>query len=265
MHNRTEPAQHRFNYKVFMFWLDLDEIDTIAKKFLLISRNRFNMFNFRDSDHAQLPADKPDTTKNVKQQILGYLESQHVKLSNPKIFLLTNLRTLGHQFNPVSFYYIYENPTKSTPGGRLEGEPVCCVAEIGNTFGEMKLFLLGQETLKENVFTYQTKKYFYVSPFIDHDVDFAFQLALPSEKLNLRIDDYRNGKRFFIATLTGKKKELTGLRLLEYTLRFPLITLKVIGLIHWNALILWLKKVPYHKKSDHDELQKDVLRKYPQT
>ncbi|HXB13706.1 MAG TPA: DUF1365 family protein, partial [Bacteroidia bacterium] len=110
-----------------------------------------------------------------------------------------------------------------------------------------------------------TKKYFYVSPFIDHDVDFAFQLALPSEKLNLRIDDYRNGKRFFIATLTGKKKELTGARLLEYTLRFPLITLKVIGLIHWNALILWLKKIPYHKKSDHDELQKDVLRKYPQT
>src|ERR1700719_201679 len=106
MHNRTEPAQHRFNYKVFMFWLDLDEIDSIAKKFLLISSNRFNMFNFRDSDHVQLPADKHDTSKNVKQQILGYLQSQNVRLSNPKVFLLTNLRTLGHQFNPVSFYYI---------------------------------------------------------------------------------------------------------------------------------------------------------------
>lgn len=262
-----EPKPHRFNYKVFMFWLDLDEIDTIAKKFLLISRNRFNMFNFRDSDHIQLPADKPDTSKNVKQQILDYLESQKVKLNNPRIFLLTNLRTLGHQFNPVSFYFVYDRPTPNLSPGeeRLKEEPVCCVAEVGNTFGEMKLFLLGHETLKENVFTYQTKKYFYVSPFIDHDVDFAFQLALPSDKLNLRIDDYRNGQRFFIATLTGMKKELTALRLLEYTLRFPLITLKVIGLIHWNALLLWLKKIPYRKKGDHDELQKDVLRKYPQT
>ena len=143
----------------------------------------------------QLPADKPDKSKNIKQHILDYLYSQNVKTSNPRIYLLTNLRTLGHQFNPVSFYFVYEND-----------KPLCCVAEVSNTFGEMKLFLLGKETLQDNVFTYQTKKYFYVSPFIDHDVDFAFQLHLPSDKLNLRIDDYRNGERFFIATLTGKRK-----------------------------------------------------------
>lgn len=248
------PKPHRFNYKVFMFWLDLDEIDIISKKFSLISRNRFNVFSFRDSDHVQLPADKPDTSKNTKQQVLDYLQSQNVKTSNPRIYLLTNLRTFGHQFNPVSFYFVYENE-----------QPVCCIAEVSNTFGEMKLFLLGKETLTDNVFTYQTKKYFYVSPFIDHDVDFAFQLHLPSDKLNLRIDDYRNGERFFIATLTGKKKELTGSRLFAYTLRFPFITLKVIGLIHWNAIILWLKKVPYRKKGEHTELQKDVLRKYTQS
>ncbi len=267
MHNRMEPRPHRFHYKVFMFWLDLDEIDTITKKFSLISRNKFNVFNFRDADHVQLPADKPDTSKNTKQLVLDYLQSQNVKTSNPKIFLLTNLRTFGHQFNPVSFYFVYNCPAPNlSPGGeRLKEEPVCCIAEVSNTFGEMKLFLLGKETLKDNQFTYQTKKYFYVSPFIDHDVDFAFQLQLPSDKLNLRIDDYRNGNRFFIATLTGEKRELTGSRLLAYTLRFPLITVKVIGLIHWNALLLWMKKVPYRKKGAHSELQKDVLRKYPQT
>jgi DUF1365 family protein len=237
-----------------MFWLDLDEIDQIAKKYWLVSRNRFNYFNFRDADHVQLPADKPDTSKNVKQHIVDYLHSQGVKPSNPSIYLLTNLRTLGYQFNPVSFYFVYEN-----------GQAVCCVAEVGNTFGEMKLYLLSKETLKDNEFTYQTKKYFYVSPFIDHDVDFAFHLQVPSDKLNLRIDDYRNGQRFFIATLTGKKKPLTQARLVAYSLRFPLITLKVIALIHWNALLLWLKKVPYRRKGDHTELQKDVLRKYTQT
>lgn len=254
MHNRMEPRPHRFHYSVFMFWLDLDEIDEITKKYWLISRNRFNVFNFRDADHVQLPAGNPDKSKNVKQQILNYLHSQNVKPANPRIYLLTNLRTMGYQFNPVSFYFVYENE-----------HPLCCVAEVSNTFGEMKLFLLGKETLKDNQFTYQTKKYFYVSPFIDHDVDFAFQLHIPSDKLNLRIDDYRNEHRFFIATLTGQKKKLTNARLVGYSLRFPLITLKVIGLIHWNALLLWLKKIPYRKKGDHSELQKDVLRKYPQT
>ena len=91
-----EPKKHRFHYKIFMFYIDLDEIDTLAKKFLFISRNHFNFFNFRDSDHLQLPADKPDTTKNVKQQLLGYMASQGVVIqANPKIFLLTHLRTLG--------------------------------------------------------------------------------------------------------------------------------------------------------------------------
>ena len=254
MHNRMEPKQHRFHYKVFMFYLDIDEIDTIAKKFSLISRNRFNIFNFRDSDHVQLPAQKPDTTKNVKQHITDYLQSQNVKLVNPKIFLLTNLRTLGHQFNPVSFYFVYDNE-----------QPVCCVAEVGNTFGEMKLFLLGKETFHENEFAYRTKKYFYVSPFIEHDVDFDFKLALPNDKLNLRIDDYKGEERFFISTVTGKKKALTSLQLFWYAIRFPFITLKVIGLIHWNAMILWMKKIPYHKKGDNDNLQRDVLRKYPQS
>lgn len=254
MHNRTEPKPHRFHYKVFMFWLDLDEIDSIARKFFLISRNRFNMFNFRDADHVQLPEGKPDTSKNVKEQILDFLQSQQVQVSNPKIFLLTNLRTLGHQFNPVSFYFIYEN-----------GQPVCSIAEVGNTFGEMKLFLLKHETLQKNSYLYRTKKYFYVSPFIEHDVEFDFQLALPDDKLNLRIDDYREGKRIFIATLTGERKALTRSRVLLYALRFPFITLKVISLIHWNALLLWLKKVPFLKKSANPELQRDVLRKYPQS
>jgi len=236
-----------------MFYIELDEIDSLAKKFLLISRNRFNFFNFRDSDHLQLPADKPNTSKGVKEQLLGYLSSQGVNLVKPRIFLLTHLRTLGHLFNPVSFYFIYDSD-----------KPLCCVPELGNTFGEMKLFLLNNETLKDDRFSLRAKKYFYVSPFIDHDVYFDFQLSIPNEKLNIRIDDYREDHRFFISTLKGEKKAMTNLRLFLYSVRFPFITIKVLGLIHWNALLLWLKKLHFHKKGDYPELQKDVLRKYPQ-
>ncbi len=250
MHHRMEPKPHRLHYRIFMFWLDLDEIDSIAKKFPLISRNRFNIFSFCDSDHLQLPAEKPDTTKNVKQQILDYLKSQNSELSNPRIYLLTNLRTMGYQFNPVSFYFVYDESA------------VCCVAEVSNTFGEMKLFYIGQDALKDNVFAHRTKKYFYVSPFMNHNLDFEFRLAPPTDKLNFRIDDYAGDKRIFISTLTGEKKPLTGARLAWYSLRFPLITLQIIGLIHWNALLLWLKKLPYLKKKENPEQQLEVLRKY---
>jgi len=246
-----EPKKHRFHYRIFMFYLDIDELDILAKKLLLISRNRFNFFNFRDSDHLQLPADKPDTTKNVKEQLLDYLASQGVNPVNPKIFLLTHLRTLGHLFNPVSFYFIFDGD-----------KPLCCVPELGNTFGEMKLFLLNSETLQDNCFSLRAKKYFYVSPFIDHDVYFDFKLTIPTDKLNIRIDDYREDHRFFISTLTGEKKALTNWRLFLYSVRFPFITVKVIGLIHWNALLLWLKKLHFHRKAEFPELQKDVLRKY---
>jgi len=256
-----EPKKHRFHYSIFMFYIDLDEIDTLAKKILLISRNRFNFFTFKDSDHLQLPADKPDTTKSTKQQLLDYLASEGITPANPKIFLLTHLRTLGHLFNPVSFYFIYD-----------QEKPLCCVSELGNTFGEMKLFLLNNETLKDNRFLLRAKKYFYVSPFIDHDVYFDFQLTIPGDKLNIRIDDYHPAKsaneedhRFFISTLTGEKKRLTNLRLFLYSIRFPFITIKVIGLIHYQALLLWLKKIHFHRKAEFPELQKDVLRKYPQS
>jgi uncharacterized protein len=249
-----EPKQHRFHYRLFMFYIDLDELDILPQKLLLISRNRFNFFNFRDSDHLQLPADKPDTAKTVKQQLLHYLNSHGVNPVNPKIFLLTHLRTLGHLFNPVSFYFVYDG-----------NQPLCCVPELGNTFGEMKLFLLNTDTLRENKFLSKVKKYFYVSPFINHDVYFDFQLGIPADKLNIRIDDYEGDRRFFISTLTGHRKEMTNARLILYSLRFPFITLKVIGLIHWNALLLWTKKIHYHKKTEYPELQKDVLRKYPQT
>jgi DUF1365 family protein len=101
-----------------------------------------------------------------------------------------------------------------------------------------------------------------VSPFIDHDADFDFNLAVPGSKLNVKIDDYKNGERFFISTLTGKQQPLTNTRLFWYSLRFPFITLRIITLIHWNALLLWMKKIPFRRKNQNQQLQRDVYRKY---
>jgi DUF1365 family protein len=253
MHHRLSPKEHRFHYSIFMFYLDLDEIDGLSKRLKFMSRNRFNLFNFRDKDHLQLPKENPDTSKNIRQHITNYLLQNGVDIGNGRIMVLTNLSTLGYQFNPVSFYFCYNE----------QNNPVCSVVEVCNTFMEMKPYFLGADTKQGDEFKLNTAKYFYVSPFIDMDTNFDFDLRVPDEKLQLRIDDYdKEGKRFFISTLSGKRKPLTDANLFLYFISFPLITLKVIGLIHWQALKLWLKKIPYHKKEADKHLQKDVLRPY---
>ncbi len=249
MHNRTEPKKHRFHYNVFMFCVDLDTLDDDLGKLMFAGRNRFNLFSFYDKDHVQLPG--MDKTLDVRQQLNAYLAQNGVASPPARVQLVTNFRLLGYVFNPVSFYFCYDE----------SGAPVCAVAEVQNTFREMKLYFLGKECFDGTVFRKRVIKYFYVSPFIDHDAEFDFQLGLPGEKMNIRIDDYKDDRRFFISTLTGTKKTLTNGRLIGYFFRFPFITLQIITLIHWNALLLWLKKVRFFKKKELPELQRDVLPK----
>lgn len=226
-----------------MFHLDLDETDELHSRLRLFSKNRFNFFSFRDSDHLNFGK------KSLKENVVEYLRQNGILLNKGKIFLVTNLRTFGHIFNPVSFYFCFDE----------QGKPICAIPEVGNTFGEMKPYLLREEDRTEKGFRKKMDKFFYVSPFINLDTTFDFNLHLPNEKLHITIDDYNDGKKFFLSAVSGTKKPLTDLRLLWYTIRFPFITLQVLGLIHWQAMKLWLKKLPYLKKSDHPELQKEVI------
>ncbi len=243
MHHRLEPVKNRFVYKVYFFHLDLDEVDTLHSTLTLFSHNRFNLFSFRDSDH--LSFGKP----TLKENIVEYLRKNGIELNQGKIFLVTNLRTFGYIFNPVSFYYCFDEA----------GKPVCVIPEVGNTFGEMKPYLLRDADRNENGFRKVVDKYFYVSPFIELDSTFDFNLKIPGEKIHIAIDDYKNGKKIFISAVSGIKKELTDLRLAWYTVRFPFLTLQIIIKIHWQALKLYRKKLPYLKKTDHPELQKEVI------
>lgn len=229
-----------------MFYLDLDEIDNLSSKLALFSRNRFNVFNFRDRDH--LVFDKP----GVKQNILKYLRENGVAEEVKRIQLLTNVATFGYNFNPVSFYFCFDKDDK----------PLCVVPEVGNTFGELKPFFISKEKFINGKFSARIQKNFYVSPFIEHDVFFDFQLSVPDNKLNIKIDDYKEGNRIFTTHLSGNKNELTDFNLIKYALKYPLVTLKVIGAIHWQALKLIYKKVNYFKKNEHTDLQKGALAKW---
>ena len=168
-----------------------------------------------------------------------------------RIRLLTLPRVLGYVFNPISVYFCFDPA----------GIPVCAVAEVGNTFGEMKLYLLGPDVLgKDQVFRRITVKNFYVSPFSALDLRFEFKLGVPGEKLALWVDDWDGAEKTLVTSLTGRRAPLSNRRLLWLTVKCPLVTLKVISLIHWHALLLWLKRVPFRRKAANPSLQTDVLR-----
>jgi len=251
MHHRLPPRKHRFEYGIFMLQLDLDELDLCDRVLRLFGHNRRAVYGFRDSDHLAYPASSPRAS--LKASLGAWLADQGVDLpADAKVRLLTLPRIAGYVFNPVSFYFCT----------RAGGEPVCAVAEVGNTFGELKPYLVPLEPGGRDggVCRLVAPKHDYVSPFTALDVCFDFQLRLPEAGLRIAVNDVRDGRNLLVTTLTGSRRPFTDAEAVRLALRYPLVTLKVITAIHWHALRLWLKRVPWHAKSERPDLQRGVFR-----
>ena len=254
MHRRLSPKVHQFKYNIFLFSLDLDEIDVTAARVRFFSHNRWNLYSFRDRDHLTLPGFEQAT---VKENILTWILSQPnppVLPADPaliRIHLVTLPRVLGYIFNPVSFYFVDD---------RTNGRPLCAVVQVGNTFREMKPYLLRAPSAP-GAYQLVTPKLFYVSPYSQLDLHFDFKLKIPGGHLDIHIDDRTglDGPHVLLSSLIGRRQPLTTARLLWLTLKFPFVTLKVILLIHYQALRLWLKGVPLHRKSANPQLQQDLF------
>lgn len=249
MHQRHAPRAYGFTSSIFMFYLDLDELPQIVKQLRLVSHNRFNAYAFHDDDHLY------SGHRDIRQNLEAYLLENGIDTPVKRICLLTNLRTFGHVFNPVSFYFCFDAQEK----------PLAVVAEVHNTYGEQKPFLLGRGEWNGQHFSDRQEKDFYISPFSDLQTELGFKLRLPDERLALAISEYQNGELFFHSALTGTRKPLTDGQLLLDSLRFPWVTLKVITLIHWHALRLYLKKLPVTSKRATAHLQKGVRPKFGQS
>jgi DUF1365 family protein len=219
---------------------DLDELDELDHKTKGFSRNRFNLISFYDHDHVNLGH------ATTKENIQAFMFEQGVSDKILKIELITNPRILGYTFNPVSFYFI---ETATSP---------FVVIEIGNTFKEQKPYLVRPECLKEGVWTFTTQKKFYISPFTSVENTMTFKIKRSLKSIVINIDDFtKEGKLEVKASYTGQSKEWNMFNLLEMFFTYPLMTLGTISSIHYHALKLFLKKVPYFKKSDEDHLQVD--------
>jgi len=263
LHQRFTPKAHRFVYRIFMFAFDLDELAALPKRLALFSNQRRNVYNFCERDflptteiiHQPTPrGPAPAPSAGLKDRVIAHLAAHGIDLAGGRVMLITLPRVFGYQFNPVSFYFCYDR----------QGRPVASIAEVSNTFKEMKPFVLGPATSATTanaaVFSRRTPKYFYVSPFSDLDVAFDFTLHTPGDKLAIQIDDYAAGERTLTSVLTGSRTSLTNGRLAWFTFKYPFITLRVMALIHWQALQLYLKRVPWFAKSARPEAQRDLYR-----
>ena len=241
-HRRLAPKRHELLYRVFYFLLDLDELGKLDSRLRLFKVNRPGFYSFRDSDHISHGA------ATAGENIRRYLASQGISAPVGKVLLLTLPRILGYVFNPISVYFCLDH----------DGKPLAAVAEVGNTFGEWKPYLV--PPVSDTAFQVKVVKHFYVSPFSDLDLEFDFRFELPGERLSILVDDYRGTERELISSLTGKRLPLTDGTLLRFSLKYPLFTLRVILGIHWHALILWLKGIRARLKESDPHLQQGVHR-----
>jgi DUF1365 family protein len=227
LHKRFLPKPHLFTYPVFVFCLDLDEVERKARGLRLFAHNRFSLYALRDSDHLGDPA------RPIKENVVALLRARGYHGPVDRVFMVTQLRVLGYLFNPVTFFYCYAG-----------GEEVAYVAEVNNTFRQRHCYVFfgGGNS-------FRTDKVFYVSPFLEMDLVYHFRFTPLASRLGVFIDDYRpragGGEDKMLQThIVGKRLPFSDARLLASFLAIPWMSAWIIGWIHWQALKLWLKKVP---------------------
>ena len=230
-HRRFTPVEHAFTYRHTMLLLDLAELPGVLDRHPLYSARRSAMASFRREDHFGDPA-RPldDCVRELVQQRIGRRPEGPVRL-------LTTLRTMGHNFNPVSFYYCFAPDSE-----RVEA----VVAQVTNTpWGESHAYVLARHG-SETVMRDTMEKVFHVSPFIGMGNKYEWRVTEPAERLLVHIDERDDdGAQVFDATLSLERHEITRARLNRIMARFPAMSLRVAALIYWNALKLKLKGAPY--------------------
>jgi len=230
MHRRLRPRAHRLRYRLFSLLLDLDEIDAVAARLRLFSRGRFNLFAFHDRDHGD------GSTRSLRTQAETLLAQAGLPYGGA-IRLLTMPRILGFAFNPLSVWFCHD----------IAGALTAIIYEVNNTFGERHSYLLPVAADAGDEVQQNVVKRFHVSPFLPMAMTYAFRVRPPAEQLGIAITAADGEGPVLVAVHQARRAELTDAALISAAVTHPLLTFKVVAGIGWEALRLWLKRVPVHR------------------
>ncbi|NIM69443.1 MAG: DUF1365 family protein [Xanthomonadales bacterium] len=238
-HCRVAPVEHAFSYRLFMMYLDLAELDQVFRGRWLWSTRRPALARFRREHHLG----RPGSSLEASVRDLVQRETGHRPLG--PIRLLTHLQYFGYCFNPVSFYYCFDGADQQVDA---------IVAEVNNTpWGERHCYVLDESgrPAADRRRVHRPEKAMHVSPFMPMEVDYAWRFSPPGQRLTVLMETALEGRKVFDASLDLRRREITGPALAGVLLRFPLMTLRVILGIHWQALRLWLKRCPVFDHPRH--------------
>jgi DUF1365 family protein len=227
MHARLKPMAHRFSYRVMSLLIDLNRLDAADRQSRLFGVNRAALYSFHERDHG--PRDGSSLSDYVNRQAAA----KGVDLNGGPVLLLCYPRLLGYTFNPLSVYFCFG----------ADGRLALLIYEVRNTFGDIHSYVLPVKAGEISVagIRQQQDKLFYVSPFIDMAMQYHFRVSPPGDDVKVRILETDPTGPLLAATFHGRKRALTSASLASMFASFPLVTLKIIAAIHWQALRLWIK------------------------
>ena len=227
-HRRFAPRVHKFRYRLFWLLIDLDELDGLGARLRFLSHNRTNLFSIDDRDHGD------GSTTPLRAQAETLLRAAGVAWAGGTIALLCMPRTFGYAFNPLSVYFCR----------RPDGTLAALIYQVHNTFGERHAYVLPAAE-KEGGIRQACAKAFFVSPFMPMGLRYAFHVAPPGETLTVAIKASGPDGPMFHAALSGRRRDLTDGALLRAALSVPAIGVKTMAAIHWEAVKLFVKGVPF--------------------
>lgn len=232
-HQRFSPVEHSFQYRLFMAYLDLDELPAMMRK-RIISPGWFAPASYRRSDHFG------DRNVSLQQQVRDFMTAETGDSVNGPIRMLAQLRYFGYYFSPLNLFFCFDESDRRVKS---------IVAEVQNTpWRERHCYVLwaGNQVDDAESGMFEHEKSFHVSPFMPMDVSYRWRVSEPQEKLNVSIENIRNEENLFHANMSLEKRPLTRWQMWRTLLRFPVMTAKITAAIYYQAFRLWRKKCPFH-------------------